>query len=249
MTHDPVDMNFESVAERYSGRISYLPGFFAKAVELFGVSKESSVLDLGCGTAALSLGFAPYCQSVLGVDKSASMLAHRRGTPANVRFMHADFNDANISLPIRADLVVIGNAVHFFDKERLIPLLNAATAPTATVLICGTAISPKTPWFAEYLRLRRQHGTVPSRLDVEGKARFAGTEWSRKRVLRVTARRPFSTRDLLDHALTYPCAAESILRNKGDFEHALERLLAPYCKTPNRTVVEIVSWGIEHKRP
>jgi SAM-dependent methyltransferase len=245
---DVVDLDFEAVAEHYSGRISYLPAFFAKAVELFGLSKESSVLDLGCGTGALSLGFAPYCQSVLAIDRSASMLARRPETPANVHFLQADLNAEAISLPVRADLVVIGNAVHFFDKEKLIALLNAVTAPSAPVFICGTTISPQTPWFAQYLRLRKHYCTLTSPLDVNGKACFSGTQWSPKRILRVTARKPFSARDLLDHALSYPTSLEGILRNKDEFERNLEKLLAPHYKTPNHTVAEILNWGLEYRR-
>jgi SAM-dependent methyltransferase len=145
-------MNFEDVAERYSGRVTYLPLFFARAAALFGLSNSSSVLDLGCGTGALALGFAPYCASVLAVDKSAGMMAHRRETPANVRFLQADLDEGITTLPIRADLVVIGNAVHFFDKEKLIVLLNAVTAPEAAVFVCGTTISRERPG-----RIRTRH--------------------------------------------------------------------------------------------
>ena len=65
-----VDLNFESVAEHYFGRLPYLPVFFAKAAEVFGLSKSSTVIDLGCGTCAVSRGFAPYCKSVVAVDRS-----------------------------------------------------------------------------------------------------------------------------------------------------------------------------------
>jgi SAM-dependent methyltransferase len=241
-------MDFVSVAARYSGRISYLPAFFEKAVELFGLSKSSTILDLGCGTGALAFGFAPCCQSVLAVDKSADMLSQRVETPDNVRFLLADLNAETTSLPVRADLVVIGNAIHFFEREKLIPLLNAVTTPSASVLVCGTTISPRTPWSAPYKRLRMRYSTLKAPLDVEGTARFAATEWSRGRNLRVVERRPFSVRDLLDHALSYPSSVDAILRNKDEFERSLEALLAPHYKIPNHAVVEVLNWGLEYKR-
>jgi len=243
----PVAMNFELVAERYSGRIPYLPAFFAKAVALLGLSKESTVLDLGCGTGTLSLGFAPYCGSVLAVDRSASMLSHRRETPDNVRFLLADINAVS-TLPVRADLVVIGMAVHFFEKEKLIPLLSAVTAPSAAVLICGTTISKRTPWFAQYARLRARHSTLKAPMDVYGRARFAGTEWLPGRSLRAAAPRPFSARYLLEHALSYPSSVEGILEDKDGFERELERVLQSYARPPHHAVGEIVSWGLEYRR-
>ena len=93
-----------------------------------------------------------------------------------------------------------------------------------------------------------QYGTAASPSDVEGKARFSGSQWVRKRILRLTARRPIDARDLLDHALSYPTSLEGILRNKDEFERNLEKLLAPHYKTSNQTVVEILNWGIEYSR-
>jgi ubiquinone/menaquinone biosynthesis C-methylase UbiE len=246
--NDRVDMNFELVAERYSGRISYAPAFFAKAAEIFDLSKSSTVLDLGCGTGALALGFAPYCKSVLAVDKSASMMSHRRGSPDNVRFLLADLNAEITTLPVRADLVIIGMAVHLFDREKLIPLLDAVTTPSAAVFICGTTISPETPWFAHYSKLRKQYSTLKVPLDVYGEARFSDTPWSRGRSLRVTTRARFSARNLLDHALSYPCSLEGILKDKDGFERNLETLLSPYCRTPGHADGKVVSWGLEYRR-
>jgi hypothetical protein len=144
---------------------------------------------------------------------------------------------------------VIGNAVHFFDRDKLLPLLNAATAPTAAVFICGTTISPRTPWCAPYKRLRRRYSTLTTSLDVEGQACFSGSPWLRGRRLHVVARRQFSARDLLDHALSYPFSLDGILRNKDDFERKLEELLAPHYETSNHAAGEVLSWGVEYRRP
>ena len=249
MTHgQPPDMEFASVAGRYSGRISYLPAFFEEAVQLFSLSKRNTVLDLGCGTGAMALGFAPYCQSVFAVDKSADMLAQRVETPDNVRFLLSDVNAQIVSLPVLVDLVVVGNAIHFFNKEKLIPLLNAVTMPSASVLVCGTTISPTTPWAASYKKLRMRYSTLKVRLDVEGSAVFAASDWLRGRSLRVVERKPFTVRDLSDHALSYPSSVDAILRNKDEFERSLEALLAPHYTSANHTVVEVLNWGLEYKR-
>ena len=244
-----MDISFENVAEHYSGRVPYLPEFFARAAKHFGLSPNAStLLDLGCGTGAMAIGFAPYCQSVLAVDKSESMLAHRREAPANVRFQQADVNAEDTTLPVRADLVTIGMAVHFFDKAKLMALLDAVSTPSAAVFVCGTTISAETPWFAQYVKLRAPYGALKEPLDVYGHARFAGTRWSRQQFLRVTAQKQFSARDLLAHALSYPNLMEAILKDKDNFESRLEKLLAPHYVSPNHAVAEFVSWGLEYRR-
>jgi ubiquinone/menaquinone biosynthesis C-methylase UbiE len=236
------------VAERYSGRVPYLPEFFAKAAEFLGMSKTSTLLDLGCGTGSMAVGFAPYCQSVLAVDRSESMLAHRREAPANVRFLQADVNAEATTLPVRADVVTIGMAVHFFDKHKLIALLDAVSTPSAAVFVCGTTISQETPWFPKYLKMRARYHTLSEGLDIYGHARFAATRWLRQRFLRVTAKKPFGMRDLMNHALSYPNLSEAILKDKDNFERDLENLLAPYVKSPDGVIAEFVSWGLEYRR-
>jgi len=242
-----VDLNFEAVAEHYSGRLAYLPGFFAKAAEIFELSKSSTVVDLGCGTGAVSLGFAPYCKSVVAVDRSPNMMAHWPERPGNLRFVLADLNAETVDLRARADLVAIGMAVHFFDKKKLIPLLDAVATPS--VLICGTTISERTPWFGAFSRSRKRYGTVETPLDLFGEACFSGTGWSPGRSLRVTARQRFSVRDLLSHALSYPTSLDGILRNKDGFERDLETSLTPYFETPNHVVGAVITWGFEYQRP
>src|SRR5262245_46834737 len=168
----PPNISFETVAERYAGRIPYLPEFFVAAAKAFNLSPTSTLLDLGCGTGAVSLGFAPYCGSIVGVDVSANMMAHRRGTPANVKFLQADLNGDGTKIPVRADLVVFGMSIHYLRKDRLMALLDTVTTPSTALFICGTSISTRTPWYAAYRKLRDQHNTMTEPLDLYGQVIF-----------------------------------------------------------------------------
>ncbi|WP_409270729.1 class I SAM-dependent DNA methyltransferase [Neobacillus sp. SCS-31] len=77
--------------------------YVLNAWEKFGLGREKSLLDLGCGTGELSLRFAQQGFSVTGVDLSADMLSVAR----------AKSEDAGFSIPFyeqdMAQLEVPGN--------------------------------------------------------------------------------------------------------------------------------------------
>ena len=245
---DIPEINFGSVAEHYSGRVPYLPDFFSKTAEIFGLSKDSIVLDLACGTGELSFGFAPYCGSVLGIDKSPEMLSQQRVAPENVRFLTADLNTDGMVSPVLADLVVIGRAIQYFDKERLLPFLNSSTKKSASVLVCAAIIARSTPWRAEYLRLRQRYATGAWPSDYSGTACFAGSIWSQRRKVMVSGRMQYSASDLFKHSLSFARMANAILNDSDRFERELEELLTPYYGSSRRADAKILSWGLEYRR-
>jgi hypothetical protein len=156
-------------------------------------------------------------------------------------------NAETVTLPVRADLVAIGMAVHFFDKQKLIPLLEAVATPS--VLVCGTTISARTPWFAKFVQLRRRYGSPETPLDVYGEACFSDTGWFPGRSMRTTDRRRLSMHNLFCHALSYATSFEGILRDKDEFQRNLETLLTPYFETPHHVAGDVITWGFEYKRP
>src|SRR6516165_7670497 len=100
--------SYDLTAAYYSARTPYLPGFFSYAADALGLSKQSFALDLACGSGELAVGFAPYCRSILAIDKSPHMLSGRRGHPENVRFLEADVNAGIGPFPDLAELLTIG---------------------------------------------------------------------------------------------------------------------------------------------
>src|SRR5258708_745588 len=98
VSSQPPDADFSQAARFYAGRVPYLPHFFSVVAERVGLTKDSVVLDLGCGTAELSIGFSPYCASVLAIDRSPEMLSACRINPGNVSFLVADLNTEAVAV-------------------------------------------------------------------------------------------------------------------------------------------------------
>lgn len=76
--HCGVDYAARTVARRYDeahGQFRDYQKETGLVIEALRLSKDDTVVDLGCGTGAFALNVAPHCKKVIGVDISAGMLA------------------------------------------------------------------------------------------------------------------------------------------------------------------------------
>jgi SAM-dependent methyltransferase len=240
--------SYDLTAAYYSARTPYLPNFFPCAAEVLGLSKQTFVLDLACGSGELAAGFAPYCRSILAVDKSPTMLSARRAHPENVRFLEADLDAGIGPFPDLVDLVTIGRAIHHLRKDSIIPLLRSATTESASVLVCGAQIAPKTPWLPEYLELQRRYRSYEQTKDYMGQDFFAETEWRRAELILVTETMRYGLHYLLRLALSYSRGTKAILSDLENFRRELDRVLKPYYDDSHQVSGEIVTWGIPYRR-
>jgi SAM-dependent methyltransferase len=215
---------------------------------MVGLSKESFVLDLGCGTGELAVGLAPYCGSALGIDRSSEMLSARRSVPENVRLLEADLNSGTPDVPQRADLVTIGRALHFLKPETLLPFLASSAMPSASVVICNSRIHRRTPWAEAYNSLVASYVERIKHPDFYGRLFFAGSVWLPGRQARAPCTITLSVRDVVSHTLSFPRYADAILRHEQEFSDRLRALLAPHCVSGDHVAAAVVSEGVEYRR-
>ena len=242
------NIGFGPSAEYYCGRTPYARRFFSELSMNLGLSARSFVLDLACGTGELSVGFAPYCGAVLGIDKSPEMLCARRSKPRNVRFLLADLNSEAVLIPNQADLVVIGRAIPYLERESLLPFLAAATKRSSSVLVCESTIAPENPWVRRYVSMRKRYYACKQPFDYTGQAFFNGSNWKLTGELKVYDNVRYNHLDLWRHSLSYPDAVYGILRDRVRFIDELESLLRPYYGSGNSVDVSIVSWCMQYTR-
>jgi SAM-dependent methyltransferase len=242
------DRDFGPVAKFYPARIPYLPRFFPALAEMIGLSKETFALDLACGTGELAVGFAPYCGSVLGIDRSSEMISMRRSVPANVRFMQAELNSGSLQIPEPADFVTIGRALHYLKPEALLPFLRSSTKPSASLLICNSDIHGTTPWAGEYNRLIATYVERINHPDFYGRRFFADSGWLPVRRPRATGTIRCRVNHVLAHTFSFPRYADVLLKHEREFSERLRDLLKPYCVSGDRVDVNVLSDGIEYCR-
>ena len=115
-------------AEQYAQAFSFVPEMARDLVDWLDPQPGERILDLGCGTGALTAAIAASGALVEGVDRDQRMLAvARRGHPG-IPFRRADAQDFTLAEPVDA---VFSNAVlHWVpDQERAFGRVAAALKP------------------------------------------------------------------------------------------------------------------------
>ncbi|KAG9048385.1 hypothetical protein FS837_013022 [Tulasnella sp. UAMH 9824] len=101
---------------------------------------RNKALDLGCGTGQATQLFPNHFANVIGSDPSKVMIdqATKQNSASNVTFIVSPAEDVATKLDAGSiDLVVAGEAAHWFDHERLWPALVHILKPGGTVAYWG----------------------------------------------------------------------------------------------------------------
>jgi SAM-dependent methyltransferase len=149
---------------RFSGRVEnyvrYRPGYpraiIALLQEQCGLTPEAVIADVGSGTGILSELFLKHGNRVYGVEPNGPMRAAAEGLLKN----YPGF----VSVPARAeattledgsvDLIVVGQAFHWFDIPRARVEFARILKPGGwVVLVWNTRRTTSTPFMAAYERL------------------------------------------------------------------------------------------------
>jgi len=161
----PLDPNrFTSAIPHYvTGRPPYAERLIAKLARDTNLGPRSRVLDLGCGPGSLTLPLARYCGTIIGMDADDAMIAEARkaseaaGIPVDWRVGTSFDLDQSLA-PL--DLVTIGRAFHWMDREATLKRFDELIAPGGAVALLSTELHPHggLKWHDAFEELRRSHG-------------------------------------------------------------------------------------------
>lgn len=132
--------------ERFSNRVDdyvrYRPGYpaalFARLAALGCLGSGSTVVDVGSGTGILSRGLLEAgAPRVVGVEPNAAMrAAAEKSLAGHPRFESVDASAEATGLPdASADLVIAGQAFHWFDPARTRVEFARILRPASTVAL------------------------------------------------------------------------------------------------------------------
>jgi SAM-dependent methyltransferase len=211
--------------------------FFRSVAQKCGLSKQGSLIDLGTGPGLLALGFAPYVGRIVGVDPEPAMLdaARRAAASAGHALTLIEGKTETLAPDIGAfDVVTIGRALHWMDREPTLARLDQLVARDGAVLICASfsATDGGNPWLDGYNEIRRRWS--PAKLWEEAgrgtrthrdlPAFFRDSAFQPAELVTVETNHMVSAQNLTQRVLTYSSSSpealgenvEAMLRDVGE---------------------------------
>jgi len=225
---------FASTASLYEHlRPPYPREFFRSVAQRLGLTRESSLIDLGTGPSLLALGFGPYVGRVVGVDPEPAMLDAARlaasGAGRHVTLIEGKAETLSSDIG-RFDVVTIGRALHWMDRDATLARLDELLACDGAIVICASfsVTDGRNPWLDGYNDIRRRWS--PAQLWEEaGKgtrthrdlpAFFRGSSFHPTELVTVETNHLVGLHDLAKRTLTYSSSSPEAL---GDNVEAMLR--------------------------
>ncbi|MBR0858341.1 class I SAM-dependent methyltransferase [Bradyrhizobium liaoningense] len=235
---------FASTAALYEHlRPPYPSEFFRSVAQKLGLSRESSLIDLGTGPGLLALGFGPYVGRVVGVDPEPAMLDAARLAASGRHLTLIEGKAETLPPDIGTfDIVTIGRALHWMDREATLARLEELVAYDGAIAICASfsATDGRNPWLDGYNEIRRRWSPAQlweeagrgSRIHRDLSAFFRGSSFQPTELVKVETNHLVGLHELAERTLTYSSSSraalgenvEAMLRDVGKhlvpFHHA-----------------------------
>jgi 2-polyprenyl-3-methyl-5-hydroxy-6-metoxy-1,4-benzoquinol methylase len=204
----------------------------ARRQEINGIER---LIDIGCGPGSLVIGFAPYVKSSGGVDVETEMLAAARVEAARAG-VHVHLIQARIEdLPSDIGLfqaVTIGRALHWFDREEAIAVLERIVDSNGWIAICGTRShsAASQGWTGKFHEIRRAWSSDPeeTRYHIKLEDWFRGSRFRKIENIEVIETHRVTIQDLIGRALSLSTTSPEVLGDRRPaFETAMKEALEP----------------------
>ena len=143
-------MNIPWDAERYARDFSFVPQYGSALLDWIE-GENLSVLDLGCGSGALTKALAERGHEAEGIDASGELLRMARARYPELRFTQADA--VSFRMGKRYDVVFSNAVFHWIDRERQADMIGQvydALKPQGQFIVSTVEKNPK-DFFSEAL--------------------------------------------------------------------------------------------------
>ena len=214
-------------------REPYPSAFFSTVAERLVLRRDMRLLDAGCGPGLLAIGFGPYVGLCVGVDPEPGMIraAQAAANQAGVelRLIEARLEDLSESLGT-FDLVTIGRALHWMDREGALRVLDRGVAAGGAIISCGSKMKANR-WLSAYEGTRSAWASdrdKPS-YQIDHDAWFAGSRFRVVDKITVCHYHRVTVDDLIGRALSKSnTSPEALGDRRRPFEAALSGVLKPF---------------------
>ena len=161
----PITDSTQRFSSRVDNYVRYRPGYPAEILDVLrrdcGLTADSIIADVGCGTGFLAKVFLEYGSRVFGIEPNKEMReAGERFLQDCPKFMTLPGTAEDTSLPEHSvDFVTAGQAAHWFDRERARREFHRILKPGGwTVLVWNDRATDSTAFLREYEQLLQTYG-------------------------------------------------------------------------------------------
>jgi SAM-dependent methyltransferase len=124
--------HFSRQAEAYAAyRPDYPDELFAAVVDR--CDGRTTAVDVGCGSGQVATKLAPLFERVVAVEPSVAQLTHAKSTPG-VSYVAAQAEAMPVADRV-ADLVTVGQALHWFDLPRFYDEVRRIARPGCVIAV------------------------------------------------------------------------------------------------------------------
>jgi SAM-dependent methyltransferase len=233
-------------------RPPYPAAFFREVAQQLRLAHAHALVDLGTGPGLLALGFSPYVGRIVGVDPEPGMIAAARAAAsrASAALTLIESKTEELSGDVGSfDVVTIGRALHWMDREATLARFDTLVAPDGRILVCSSysAKGEANPWLAEYDDARRAWSDASLGSESGSGARvhrdlapfFRGSQFNLAEAIEVKTSHDISVRDLARRVLTFSSSSPTVLADRADaMLRDVEKRLLPFSR--EGVVTEVV---------
>ena len=225
-------------------RTPYPPAFFREVAERLALTKQHALIDLGTGPGLLALGFAPYVGRIVGVDPEPAMLAAARKaaerTSQDLSLIAGKAEDLPDDIG-RFDVVTIGRALHWMDRDSTLERLERLVTPEGVILVCSSvsAGEGRNPWLEDYNEGRRAWSNESLWSDSGSAGRthrdlagfFRGTRFQAAELIKVETSDEVSLHNLARRVMTFSSSSPGVLGDRAEaMVRDVEQRLFPFSR-------------------
>jgi len=209
-------------------RPPYPPAFFRSVAQKLGLGREYALIDLGTGPGLLALGFGPYVGRIVGVDPEPAMIAAARKAAQHASQTLTLIEGKAEALPADIgsfDVVTIGRALHWMDRDATLALFERLVAAKG-VVVCSShsAGNGHNPWLDEYNKARRawseeslwSESGSGARAHRDLEAFFRGTRFRVADLIKDESSHQISVSDLARRVLTFSSSSPEVLGDRAE---------------------------------
>ena len=235
--HEP--RRFQSTVAFYERfRLGYPDRLIARVAGLVGLRPGDAVLDLGCGTGMLAIGFARLGMTVTVMDPEPDMLAATAAaaTAAGVTVTLQQGSSYDLTPQLRPfRLVTMGRSFHWMDRAATLAMLDRIVTPDGGVALFHDTHPPveENGWFRLLRDVQDKYGRAAAEHVVErrgGHRRYEtflfASAFTQLDGLSVTIRRALTAEEIVGRAFSMStCSPQRLGARREEFAAQLTAAL------------------------